>query len=306
VSRSAVYQGRVAHRRLGPVPRSFSYRVFMPLLDLDELPGLLDSIPAWSARRPAPARVRDGDYLPGGDGPLADRARELVRARLGRRSLGPVQLLANPRYLGIGFNPVSFLFVHSVSGELEAVIAEVTNTPWGERTAYVLDAGETDGRAPIEARFQKRMHVSPFQPMDQVYEISVTAPGERLTVVIRNLEGNREVLVASLALRRFELTRARMLGLLARYPPVTLATLTRIYVNALRLRLRGARVHPHPEVSPDEQAVRVPELSELRRGDQVARGTRLRDHYQATERGRNRRSRGAPDGRRGDHDRAGR
>jgi DUF1365 family protein len=205
-----------------------------------------------------------------------------------------VQLLANPRYLGIGFNPVSLLFVHSASGDLDAVIAEVTNTPWGERAAYVLDAGRTDGRALIAARFQKRMHVSPFQPMDQVYEISVTAPGERLTVVIRNLEGDREVLVASLALRRFELGRARMLGLLARYPPMTLATLTRIYLNALRLKLRGARVHPHPEVSPDEQAVHVPEPSERRFGDRMARGTRLRDLDPAAGRRRGDRPRARP------------
>ena len=42
---SAVYEGWVAHRRAGVVPHSFGYRVFMPLFDLEELPGLLDAIP---------------------------------------------------------------------------------------------------------------------------------------------------------------------------------------------------------------------------------------------------------------------
>ena len=116
MSASAVYQGWVAHRRIGPVPHSFRYRVFMPLLDLDELPELLDRIPLWSARRPAPARFRGEDYLGGGGQPLADRARDLALAHLGRRPSGPIRLLANPRYLGVGFNPVSFYFLHAGDG----------------------------------------------------------------------------------------------------------------------------------------------------------------------------------------------
>ncbi|HSD22909.1 MAG TPA: DUF1365 domain-containing protein [Solirubrobacterales bacterium] len=296
---SAIYEGWVAHRRAGAVPHSFRYRVFMPLFDLDELPYLLDPIPLWSARRPAPARFRDDDYLPGEGGSLAERARDLVQARLGRRPEGPVRLLANPRYLGVGFNPVSFLFLHDADGALESVVAEVTNTPWGERAAYVLDAhaGRTDGG--ITARFRKRMHVSPFQPMDQTYEISVTAPGERLGVVIRNLEAGDEVLVASMALHRIELSPGRMLRLLLRYPPMTVAILARIYANALRLKLRGAPFHPHTEVRADEQAVRIPELPRRRRGDRMARGARLRDHDTAGGRSRGHGPRGASAGGRG-------
>src|SRR5829696_1843948 len=213
-----------------------------------EISGLLDAIPLWSARRPAPAHFRDGDYLPGDGDSLAERARNLVDARLGRRPAGPVRLLANPRYLGVGFNPVSFLFLHTPDGGLDSAVAEVTNTPWGERTVYVLDWDGHAGDEPITCSFEKGMHVSPFQSMEQTYEISVTRPSQRLGVVIRNREGGREVFAASMALRRSEVTRTRMLRLLLRYPPMTVATLARIYVNALRLKLRGAPFHPHPEV----------------------------------------------------------
>jgi DUF1365 family protein len=250
VTSSAIYEGSVAHRRAGPVPNSFGYRLFLPLLDLDELPELLDSIPLWSARWPAPARFRDLDYLPSGSGSLADRARDLAQARLGRRPAGPVRLLANPRYLGVGFNPVSFLFLHGDDGiGVDSVIAEVTNTPWRERTAYVLDGRQREGGR-VTGTFEKRMHVSPFQPMDQTYEISATAPAESLRIEIRNFEGADDVFTATMALRRLELTRARMVRLLLAYPPMTLAALARIYANALRLRARGAPVHPHPEVHP--------------------------------------------------------
>jgi DUF1365 family protein len=247
----------------------------MPLFELDELPGVLDPIPLWSARRPAPARFREADHLPGGGRSLTVRARDLVQARLGRRPGGAVRLLANPRYFGVGFNPVSFLFLHGETGGLDSVIAEVTNTPWRERTEYVLDAQRAASERHVTGTFGKRMHVSPFQPMEQTYEISVTRPDQRFGVVIRNLERGRPVFVASMALRRHEITRGRMLRLLLGYPPVTTATLARIYANALRLKLRGARFHPHPEVRADEQAVRVPELPRRRRGDHMARGARL-------------------------------
>jgi hypothetical protein len=247
VTESAIYRGWVAHRRTGPVPHSFRYRIFLPLFDLDELPELLDPIPLWSARRPALARFRSEDHL--GEAPpnLAERARNMAGERVGRRPAGPVRLLANPRYLGVGFNPVSFLFLHSKDGQsVESVIAEVTNTPWGERTAYVLDGAARPAGEALSGSFEKAMHVSPFQPMEQRYEISVTAPAERLGVAIRSVEGGREVFTATMALRRFELTRARMVRLLLAYPPMTLATLARIYWNAARLRARGASYHPHP------------------------------------------------------------
>jgi DUF1365 family protein len=247
MSDSAIYEGWVAHRRRGPVPHSFRYPVFLPLFDLGELPELLDPVPLWSARRPAPARLRCGDFLVGSPSPLAERARTLSENRIGRRPAGAVRLLANPRYLGVGFNPVSFLFLHGNDGSsVEAVIAEVTNTPWGERHSYVLDGLARDSSGQIRAGFEKAMHVSPFQPMEQSYEISVSDPGEELRIVIRNLEGGIEVFTATMALRRRELTRTRMVRLLLRYPPSTIATLARIYANAARLRLKGAHFHPHP------------------------------------------------------------
>jgi uncharacterized protein len=251
VSASAVYEGWVAHHRFGDPPHSFRYRIFMPLFDLAELPGLLDRVPLWSARRAAPARFRDADYLPDGDGPLIERARDMVQARLGRRPSGSVQLLANPRYGGVGFNPLSLFFLYAGDGSLDSVIAEVTNTPWGERVAYVLDGRGRGPGEPVRGTFEKRMHVSPFQPMDQTYEISVTPPADGLAVSIRNLEEGRRVFAASMSLRRAELTPRRLVRMVLAHPPMTIATLVRIYANAVRLKLRGAQVHPHTGVRPD-------------------------------------------------------
>jgi DUF1365 family protein len=249
---SAIYEGSVVHRRHRPVRHAFRYRVFMPLLDLAELPEVLDPFPLWSARRPAPAWFRREDFLGGRGGTLAETARALLAERVGRRPAGPVRLLAHPRYLGVGFNPVSFLFCHAGSGELDAVIAEVTNTPWGERHAYVLDAREgapsPDGS--FGGRLDKRLHVSPFMGMDQRYEWSATAPGDRLRIGFRSLEGAEAVFDASLTLRRREMSRRLMARLPLAYPPMTIATLARIYAQAVRLRAKGAPRFPHPVAAP--------------------------------------------------------
>jgi uncharacterized protein len=270
---SALYEGWVTHRRVGPHPHEFRYRVFYPLLDLDELPGLFDGIPLWSARRPAPAWFCERDYLPGASDSLSERARTVVEAQLGRRPGGPVQVLANPRYLGIAFNPLSLYFLRADDGRgVDSVIAEVTNTPWRERTSYVLDG---IGSGPLRATFDKQMHVSPFQPMDQRYAISVTEPGDRLAISIRNEERGRLVFAATMALQRRPFGRAQALRALASYPPMTVTTLTRIYANALKLARACAPLYPHPGAIPDKGVVRVPRR---------ARGHRRRDHGNRTSR----------------------
>ena len=200
---SAIYEGTVAHRRRTPVDHRLSYRVFMPLFDLDELPALLDRHPLWSARRAAPVRFRAGDYMHddegvGPDGPaeLADRARALVADRTGSPApSGPVRLLTTPRFFGVGFNPVSFYFLHDdADGPAQAVIAEVTNTPWGGRHSYAARRRDGDsGGGPIEASFSKRLHVSPFNPMEQTYVLRAGEPGDSLTVSIANEQDGERI-----------------------------------------------------------------------------------------------------------------
>jgi hypothetical protein len=248
---SAIYEGVVGHRRVAPVRHSFAYRLYLPMFDLDELPEVLDPYPLWSARRPAPAWVRRADYLGATGTPLAEAARSLVSERTGRRPAGPVRLLAHPRYLGVGFNPVSFLFCYDGVGRLDALIAEVTNTPWGERHAYVLDfarASEWSGGA-RGGTVGKRMHVSPFMGLDQRYQWWVAPPGDSVRLGMRNVEGDRVLFEATLSLERRELEPKLMRRLLATYPPLTLATLARIYSQALRLRLKGAPWFGHPRAA---------------------------------------------------------
>jgi uncharacterized protein len=253
VKQSCLYEGSVRHRRAGLVKDEFRYPLFMAYLDLDELPGLLDGSWLWSARRPAVAWFRRADYLGDPSVPLADAVRELVRARIGIQAEGPIRLLTHLRYFGKCFNPVSFYYCFDTSGErVVAVVADVTNTPWGERHAYVMNAAEPADHGTVSvmrAQFEKRLHVSPLMGMDHVYDWRMTEPGEQLLVHIESddREPGRKVFDATLSLRRRELTPRSLRAVLARYPLITLRIVARIYVHALRLKLRGARYFSHPE-----------------------------------------------------------
>jgi DUF1365 family protein len=170
-----------------------------------------------------------------------------VEAALGRRPRGPVRLLTQVRSLGAAFNPVSFYYCFAEDGEtLEAVLAEITNTPWRERHAYVVAAGAGEARAD----FDKSFHVSPFLPMNQRYAWQLATPGPSLTVEMQNQENGREVFRARLSLERRLLTRAALLGVAVLRPFMSLRILIWIYAHAFRLWLGGARFFPHPKPAP--------------------------------------------------------
>jgi DUF1365 family protein len=177
--------------------------------------------------------------------------RELVAERTGTRPHGPIRLLTHLRYFGHCFNPVSFYYCYDAAGErVSAAVAHVTNTPWGERHAYVMPVLHSKDHGSVSllgAQLEKALHVSPLMGMDLVYDWRLTEPGQRLAVHIESRRPSGEsVFDATLALERRELTRHELNRALARYPLLTLRILARIYGHAARLRMRGAPYFPHP------------------------------------------------------------
>jgi len=241
---SAIYEGTIRHRRFAVRSHEFSHRVALVYLDLEELDGLLGG--RLLASRPGIISFRRADYLGDPSVGLADAVRMQVERRTGRLPTGPIRLLTQLRTFGHCFNPVSFYYCFTAQEQLEAVVAEVTSTPWGERHDYVLARA---GEGPVLAgSFEKRLHVSPFMAMEQRYLWRVAAPGPTLSVHIESRERERVAFDATLALRRSPFTRGRLVRVTARYPAATLRVLAMIYGHALALKLKGVPLHPRPKV----------------------------------------------------------
>jgi DUF1365 family protein len=232
-----------------PVNHEFTYRLFMMYLDLDELPGLFRGRWLWSARRPALARFRREDHLGDPDVPLIESVRELVLRKTGRRPEGPIRLLTQLRYFSHVFNPVSFYYCFNRDDTaVETIVAEVNNTPWGERHCYVLPQEMNHGSNDRMRYFpEKKMHVSPFMEMDIDYDWRFDTPGERLNAHMQIGKEGRRMFDASLVLRREEITGASLARVLFGFPLMTLKIIAAIHWEALRLWLKGAPVHDHPD-----------------------------------------------------------
>ncbi len=232
---SCLYEGNIFHARSEP-PRQFRHPLVLAYLDLQELPALLDG----RLVKPSPGlvRFRRRDYLGDGSVSLDEAVRELVERDTGSRPLGPVRVLTQLRCIGHCFNPVSFYYcLDEMGARIEAVVAEVTNTPWGERHAYVIPEGA--------AAFKKALHVSPFLGMDHTYLCHSTVPGRDLSVKIESTRHGARAFEAVLALRRWELSPASMRRTIARYPFATLRVLGLIYMHGVGLRLAGVTTFPH-------------------------------------------------------------
>ena len=218
----------------------------MLYLDLAELPEALDGRWLWSARRPAVAWFRRADYLGDAEVPLERAVRDEAERLTGARPSGPIRMLTHLRYFGWVMNPVTFYYCFAPGGShVETILAEITNTPWGERHTYALAREDDDGSAG-RRRFEKAFHVSPFMPMAQRYDWRFTAPTRSLVVHMESREGERKVFDATLSLRRAPLDGANLARSLARFPWMTARVTAGIYAQAARLWLKGTPYHPHP------------------------------------------------------------
>jgi DUF1365 family protein len=242
VNAISIYEGTARHRRFTPSASEFAPRLFLAYLDVDALPGSLDALPGWSARHRALVRYQRADFFDGGTRSLGDAVRDLVEARLDHRPGGRVFLLAHLRTLGWLFNPIAVYYCWSSdSSALDAVVLEVTNTPWGERHWYVFDA-----RAPGPHVVAKAMHVSPFLPMDVDYDVSWTTPGDDLHLDVRVVRDGTTVFTAGLALRHRTLDRRGAIAILLRYPLMPLRGSLMIYRRALALFTARIPFYRHP------------------------------------------------------------
>jgi DUF1365 family protein len=242
---SALYVGRLRHRRFSPRKHEFAYPVYMAFLDIDRLPGLLSVSPFSSYNRWNWMSYHEHDHFGDPTKSLRDRLCEDAARHRVNLPNGKIFLLTHLRYLGYVFNPVSFFYFYDQAEDLVMTMAEVNNT-FGETNNYWLTAENnlSDG-ASRRYLTAKEMHVSPFHPMDLDYDWIFTAPGKRLIVHMNTLLDGRPNFDATLELDSRPWEAKQLVRTLAAFPLMTIRIIAAIHWQALRLWLKKVPVYAH-------------------------------------------------------------
>ena len=243
--KSALYIGRVRHRRFEPKKHDFTYDMAYFFLDLAETDRLFRIPFLFTTRGPAVLAFRPKDYF-GGAESLDAAVRKLVLARLGKKPSGPIRVLTQLSYFGLCFNPVSIYYCYDDRDErVQFIVADVTNTPWNERHAYAVECAEGQ---PLDFSMPKTFHVSPFMPMEIDYRWRLSTPTEMLAVHMENFAPStgRLLFDATMTMKRKKLGALSIAVTLASFPLLTMKAVVAIYFEALKLKVKGLRFFPHP------------------------------------------------------------
>lgn len=248
-SHSCIYTGTVAHSRFFPKKHSFKYRSFMMYLDLSEVRTIFERYWLWANERARPIQFRRSDHYGEATEDLSLTIKKVIAGHGHNPPDGRICLLTHLRVFGYIINPVSFYYCYDTAEQLQYVVAEVHNTPWGECHCYVIPkdsfTGRGDGR-----RTDKEFHVSPFMGMQQTYGWKITSPSSKLSVCIENYSKetglNKPLFNATLKLTRREISSWNLSLVLVTYPLSTIQVVIKIYWQATLLWLKGFTYYRRP------------------------------------------------------------
>lgn len=261
--KTALMKGRVDHHRILPRHHQFSYPIAMVMFDVDELANTLKQSRWWSFNQFNFISFYRKDYLGRHNGDLKTAIESLIFQRLGEQFSGKVYLLTHPRYFGFVFNPVSFYFCVNNDDELEYILADINNTPWNERHAYVLKASQQNV-SELTSEFDKKFHISPFMPMDIHYNWQFNWSSETLNILMQSYRGDEKQFTASMVLTAETLSPKAMNQLPFEFPLQTMRVVWRIYWHAFKLWLKKIPVFEHPKNNATRQQTTIRKTDEDR------------------------------------------
>ena len=242
--KSAIYTGILQHCRHQPKRHFFQYRVFMMYIDLTELKEVFGLSRLWSFKGASLAWLRRKDFIGDPNKSIADSVVDRIKQETGQVFEGSIRMLANLRYFGFQMNPIVCYYCFDKKERLQYVVAEVTNTPWREKHAYVLPCALEKSDQKID--FAKRLHVSPFNDMDFNYQWIGNTPDEKLSVRLINWKGSERLFEANLEMSRQEVTANSLRKTIFLYPLMTMKVFASIYWQALKLFFKGVPFVGHP------------------------------------------------------------
>ncbi len=236
---SCFYECSVMHHRFIPKVHRFQHNIFMFYLDLDELDLVARKILLFSHNRKNIYSFRDADHEPAGQNPLKERILGFLRQnKIDPGPLCRVMLLTLPRVFGYIFNPISIYYCFDEAGRAVCSVAEVGNT-FREMKLYLLENQEFGTNNTFHKIVPKHFYVSPFSSLTLNFDFKFKVPGENLKIAIDDRDGDKTVLITTLAGKRTAMTNPALLGFTIKYPLLTLKVIFLIHFHALLLWLKG-------------------------------------------------------------------
>jgi uncharacterized protein len=231
-----IYAGPLRHRRFLPKSHHFSYRVFMLYGNCRDVENF--RVGGWLGPRFWHwLRFCRQDFHGDPSIDLDEAVRQTVKKAAGVAPSGPIMFLANYRTLGVSINPLTTYYCwNEQQTQVDFIVAEVHNTPWNERHAYVLTCDAQDKQ---NLAFAKVFQVSPFNPLNMRYRWVSTQPQHSLVVHIENwrtVDGaEHKIMDATLNLTALDLSADNLRNMILSLPLMSIKVLAAIYWQALRL-----------------------------------------------------------------------
>ena len=233
---NSLYECSVMHCRLKPKRHAFNYRVFMFCVDVDELPSLARRLFGLSHNRFNLFSIDDRDHIDlGHTGIRANLTAWLSGQGIACPDDAKIRLVTFPRVFGYGFNPVSFYYIDSKSGEPLMAVAEVVNT-FREMKLYAMESVTADGL--WYRRVAKNFYVSPFSDPGDEFDFKLGHPSPNWRVNIDDISNSERMLVSSVRGEQRDLTSSRLWWYAIKYPLLSLKIIGLIHWQALLLSIK--------------------------------------------------------------------
>jgi uncharacterized protein len=237
---NALYIGNVTHQRFRPLGHRLTYKVASLMIDVDQMhkgPSLF-SYNRWNV-----FSVRDTDH---GDGTtsISEFAWGLIREIDAEGVVKRIVMVSYPRVLGYGFNPLSVFFGLDAEGETRALLYEVHNTFGGR---HVYTAGPYAKGEQHFAKAEKVFRVSPFNGVDGQYGLRCRLTDQDVALGVTLTTDQGPILKAYFQGDAHPFSNATLARIFLRIPVMTLKVVAGIHWEALKLWLKGLKLHAIPE-----------------------------------------------------------
>ena len=232
---SCIYNGVIKHQRFKPIKHSLNYKTFSLLVDLDEIETLANSISIFSLNKFNIFSFYNLDHGARDGSPIKEWVLKNIKKFNISNNITNIKLLCYPRIFGYVFNPLSIFYCYE-NNDLRAVFYEVKNT-FNEQHTYIFKIKNNER---IEQKCKKKFYVSPFIDMETYYNFKLLNPKEKLSIFIKQTDGEETVLTATQTGDKKEFSFKQLLINFFKYPLMTIKIISSINYEAFFLWKKGA------------------------------------------------------------------